>query len=118
MEMEGMSFHSASPSGRYFMMDYGCCPGVRELDIFNEFGSSIHRSRYVAKGGPAEKRTPFWSGDTLVYWKAVSNCNRDDDSTEVIKRCGKMCFEATYLKKTKFYKDHDIISTIGRVHCF
>jgi hypothetical protein len=118
MNMAGMWFHSSSPSGRYFTMDYGCCPGVRDLEIFDEFGNSIHKTEYVEEGGRNEKPTPFWSGDTLVYWKAVSRCNRHDDSTEVIKRCGKMTLEATFLRKTRFYKDHEIISTIGKVYCF
>lgn len=118
MNLEGVWFRSSSPSGRYFMMDYGCCPGIRELEIFDEFGYSIHKSKYTEDGCTSRCSSPFWSGDTLIYWKPVNEYTISKDSMEVVKLCGKERFEAAYLKRARFYKNREIVSDSGRVYCF
>jgi hypothetical protein len=118
MEVAGMWFRSTSPSNRYFFMDYGCCPGMRELEIFDEFGNSIHKSEYVEDGCSNQNCAPLWSGDTLIYWKAIRTYTGSDDVAEMVKLCGKRVHEAVFLKQTRFYKDHETILNATRAYCF
>ena len=61
VDREGVFMGEASASGRFLMLDYGCCPGPRGLSVLTEAGRSILDGSYI---GDAE-----WKGDTLVYFR-------------------------------------------------
>lgn len=102
VEGEGVSFHSVSPSNRYFVLDYGCCPGVRGFEIFDAMGASRLRGSYH---GRLE-----WRDDTLSYWKV----EKDPDPGE---GCPGHLDSRVKVRKTAFRSNREAPSDSVRILC-
>lgn len=104
IDRAGVFMGEASPSGKYLLLDHGCCPGVRGLSVIQENGKSILDTSYV---GGAD---PIWKKDTLIFFNPI------DEKSDTKDDCSKRGLPS-YLSEKLFFIDGEIFKANER-HVF
>lgn len=73
MDRRDVFLREASPSGKYLLLDHGCCSSVRGMSVIQENGISILDTTYI------DGATPIWKQDTLIFFSPIKEVSVQDD---------------------------------------
>lgn len=109
LENGGVFLEAVSPSQRFFVVDYGCCPGGRGFQVFDSKGNSLYRGDYMSN---RDDDNLHWEEDTLEYWKPIETLPQGHPKNT----CRKEGQEATWARKARWHI-REFVTEQGRTYC-
>ncbi|MEO7423840.1 MAG: hypothetical protein ABI036_01560 [Fibrobacteria bacterium] len=103
LEKEGVFMGEASASGKYLILDYGCCPGPRGLSILNEFGKLILTTTYIGDAS--------WKNDTLMFYFPIEAKIEHED------KCSKAGLPTYSAWETYFINGRTVKTGEKKIYC-